>query len=166
MKVLMYSKQYPPKMGSVSNLKKVSHDLKNTDITFVSCDNSQSEHVTHINIDAQDHTEFANLASSVVLRDDFDIIHAHDFHAYQAAITAQAHSNKPLIIQANETTFDRNEGMKDPMEFAIEKEAFEKADKIIANSPRVRDRISASYKIDSNKITTPQNTLEGQSTPR
>jgi hypothetical protein len=154
----MYGWQYPPKLGNTANFQKIAKDLSQTKITYVST--TPAKTVDSICIPATTPEEFAHQASQVIDVNQFDILHAHDYPTYLAALIAHEQTQKPLIIHANETTFDRHEGLRNEEEFALEKKAFEHAHKIIAGNNKVRDRLVASYKIDESKIVSADNILE------
>jgi glycosyltransferase involved in cell wall biosynthesis len=96
---------------------------------------------------------FAGRVSTIVDDEDFDVVHAHDWTTFPAAIRASEQMKKPLIVHMHITEFDKSGGEgADPHIYSIEKEGMEKADKIITISERVKQRIVESYHIDPAKI--------------
>jgi glycosyltransferase involved in cell wall biosynthesis len=84
---------------------------------------------------------------------DFDIIHAHDWLCFPAAVKAREKTGKPFIAHIHATEFDRCAG--DNINFSvyeIEKEGLERADGIIAISQRIKDILINKYGISENKI--------------
>lgn len=86
--------------------------------------------------------------------EDFDIIHAHDWMAFKAGLLAKKMSGKPLIVHIHSTEIDRTGGLNNINQeiFAIEKEAMEQADQVIAVSKLTKKMIVDFYRIPSGKI--------------
>ena len=103
---------------------------------------------------------YAIVAKTIASENHFDLIHAHDWLTFPAAIAAKKISGKPLIIHVHSTDFDRSGEAINPDIFAIEKQGMDNADKIIVVSNRIRDRLTEQYHIPSEKITTIYNGIE------
>lgn len=103
---------------------------------------------------------YANKAAIIARKEVFDIIHVHDWMTFQAGIVAKEVSGKPLVIHIHNTAFDRSGGHPGKREYEIEKEGFEKADKIIAISYHVRDRLIQQYGVCSDKIIVAHNGID------
>jgi glycogen synthase len=41
-------------------------------------------------------------------REEFDVIHAHDWMTFPAGIAVAAHTGKPLVVHVHSTEFDRS----------------------------------------------------------
>ena len=96
---------------------------------------------------------FAGRVSTIVDDEEFDVVHAHDWTTFPAAIQASEQMRKPLIVHMHITEFDKSGGNgADPHIYSIEKEGMEKADKIIAISEKVKNGLIKNYGIDPNKI--------------
>ena len=96
---------------------------------------------------------FAQKAKEVIENEDFDIIHAHDWLAFEAGIQAKKISGKPLVVHVHSTEFDRTGGNGvNKQVFQIEKKGMEKADKIIAVSNFTKKIIEDKYGINPKKI--------------
>jgi glycogen(starch) synthase len=91
---------------------------------------------------------------------DFDVIHCHDWPTLKAGITLKELSGKPLFVHVHSTEYDRSGFNPDPFKESIEKEAYEKADKIFAISKRIKDIIVKYYNIDPKKIEITYNGFE------
>ena len=100
------------------------------------------------------------VAKTIASENHFELIHAHDWLTFPAAIAAKKISGKPLIIHVHSTDFDRSGGAINPDIFAIEKQGMEEADKIIVVSNRIKHRLTEQYHIPSEKITTIYNGIE------
>ena len=92
------------------------------------------------------------LAEHVARNEEHDIIHAHDWMTYQAAIKAKRASKKPLVVHLHATEFDRTGGHPDPRISHIEYEGLNAADVVITNSEFSKKNILTHYKIPANKI--------------
>jgi len=103
---------------------------------------------------------YAIVAKTIAIENRFELIHAHDWLTFPAAVAAKKISGKPLIIHVHSTDFDRSGGAINPDIFAIEKQGMDEADKIIVVSNRIRDRLTEQYHIPSEKITTIYNGIE------
>ena len=82
-----------------------------------------------------------------------DLIHAHDWLTFPAAMVAKEVVGTPLVIQFHSTEFDRTGGhFPNPVVYEIERSAVEKADRIIAISKLQKDIIMSNYKVDISKV--------------
>ncbi len=83
----------------------------------------------------------------------YDVIHAHDWLTFPAGIVAKEVLKKPLVIHVHNTIFDRSGGLNvDARAYAIEKMAMVAADRIIAVSERTKKTIVDQYGIAPTKI--------------
>ncbi|MBF0105611.1 MAG: glycosyltransferase family 4 protein [Deltaproteobacteria bacterium] len=82
----------------------------------------------------------------------FDVIHAHDWMTFPAAVEAKKISGKPLICHVHATEFDRTGDNPNHEIARIEKYGLEEADRIIAVSQRTKDALIHKYGIDEKKI--------------
>ncbi len=95
---------------------------------------------------------YAVLAGQIAKAEEHDIIHAHDWMSYPAAISAQKISKKPLVAHLHATEFDRTGGNPNPMISHIEWTGLKEADKIITNSQYSKNNIIKYYGIKPEKI--------------
>lgn len=111
----------------------------------------------------QEVENYARLISKAVQGQKFDLIHAHDWLCFQAGITAQRVSGRPFIAHIHATEFDRGGGNGiNPLVYQMEKQGFLAADKIIANSHRIKRQVTHLYHIPSQKIEVVHNGLDLQ----
>lgn len=103
---------------------------------------------------------YAIVAKSIAHANKFDLIHAHDWLTFPAAIAAKNESGKPLIVHIHSTDFDRSGGSVNPAIYDIEKQGLDAADQIIAVSNRIKDRLINDYGIQTEKITTIYNAID------
>ena len=103
---------------------------------------------------------YAVVAGEIALKEDFDIIHSHDWLTYPAGIAAKRASGKPLVIHVHATDFDRSGGKVNPTVFEIEKTGMQLADKIIAVSNLTRNTVIEKYGIHPDKVVTVYNAVD------
>ncbi|MDP3989243.1 MAG: glycosyltransferase family 4 protein [bacterium] len=96
---------------------------------------------------------YAKAAKAIARREQFDVIHAHDWLSFGAGIAAKEVSGKPLIAHVHATQFDHNGGNEgDRVLHEMEREGLEKADQIIAVSDFTKKIITRRYQIDPNRV--------------
>ncbi|MBE9518813.1 MAG: glycosyltransferase family 4 protein, partial [Bacteroidetes bacterium] len=103
---------------------------------------------------------YALVAGEIALKEDFNIIHSHDWLTYPAGIAAKRASGKPLVIHVHATDFDRSGGKVNPTVFEIEKTGMQLADKIIAVSNLTRNTVIEKYGIHPDKVVTVYNAVD------
>ncbi|MBQ9548383.1 MAG: glycosyltransferase [Bacteroidales bacterium] len=112
---------------------------------------------------------YAMVAGTIAMqrRDEFDIIHAHDWLTYLAGIAAKELTGKPLVVHVHATSFDRGtDDMVDSRVYAIEKRGMEAADRVVTVSDLTRRIVINRYGIDPAKVVTVHNAVDfsGRST--
>ena len=96
---------------------------------------------------------YAEAAVRIAQTEKFDIIHAHDWTSYLAGLAARRVSGKPLILHVHATSFDQAGGdYVDPDIYAIEKHAFEHADKIVTVSKYTKYTIVQKHGVSPDKV--------------
>ncbi len=95
---------------------------------------------------------FTRAAKEIAEEEQHDVIHAHDWMTYHAAMEARAISGKPFIAHIHATEFDRTGGNPNPHISQIEYEGLKAADMIIANSNYTKNNVMHHYAIDPDKI--------------
>jgi len=103
---------------------------------------------------------YSKVVGQIVAGREFDLIHAHDWLTFPAALEAKRLSQKPLILHIHSTEFDRTGSKGNERIYNIEKEAMEKADKIITVSIHTKNVIIKHYGIDPNKIVPVHNGID------
>mgnify|MGYP000427037427 FL=1 len=94
-------------------------------------------------------------------KDEFDVIHAHDWLTYNAGIAAKRLSGKPLVVHVHATSFDRSSDNNiDTRVYEIEKRGMEAADKVITVSDLTRNIVITKYGIDPAKVVTVHNAVD------
>lgn len=103
---------------------------------------------------------FAAIAEAISETCEFDVIHAHDWMTFPAAIRIKQKSGRPLVIHMHNTVFDRGAGHGNDYEYSIERQGFLAADRVIAISNYVKNTITSRYFIEPNKVTVVHNGIE------
>ena len=99
-------------------------------------------------------------AGVIARKEEFDVIHSHDWLTYPAGIHAKNVSGKPLVIHVHATDFDRSRGKVNPQVYSIEKNGMDHADHIICVSNLTRDTVINKYHQNPAKVTTVHNAVE------
>jgi glycosyltransferase involved in cell wall biosynthesis len=103
---------------------------------------------------------YAALAVELAKNEEFDIVHAHDWMTYPAAIAVAAISGKPLIVHIHSTEFDRSGEHVNQMIYDIERQGMERASKIIAVSHYTRSTVIDRYGINGENVEVVYNGVE------
>ena len=100
-------------------------------------------------------SRYAQVGGTIALqhKDEFDVIHAHDWLTYLAGIAAKELTGKPLVVHVHATSYDRgSEDMIDTRVLAIEKRGMQAADKVVAVSELTRNIVINKYCISPDKV--------------
>ena len=108
---------------------------------------------------------FSMLTAVLAKNEKYDIIHAHDWMTFPAAMEAKKISRKPLVVHIHATEFDRSGRSVNKDIFNIEKTGMDKADKIITVSNFTKNILVNRYFINPGKIETIHNGVEKSSQP-
>lgn len=95
---------------------------------------------------------FAKRLYNMANQFEFDVIHAHDWMTFPAAIGIADRTGKPLVVHVHNTIYDRYLGNASKHERDIEYNGLKRADRIVAISHYVKNMIMDKYGIDPNKI--------------
>jgi len=102
---------------------------------------------------------YAVVAAKIATMFDFDVIHAHDWLTYPAAIAAREVSGKPFVAHVHATEFDRSGDNINQEVYNLEKHGMMAADKIIAVSNFTRSIIINRYGIPPEKVVAVHNAV-------
>jgi len=108
----------------------------------------------------QEISNYALVATVLAYEHQFDIIHAHDWLTFPAALAAKAVSGKPLVVHVHATDFDRSGGNVNPSVYEIERKGMEGADKVITVSNLTRETVIQKYGIPPEKVVTIYNAVD------
>jgi len=105
--------------------------------------------------------DFGRRRSSYV--SSFDVIHAHDWLTFRAALRLKQQTQLPLVLHVHSLERDRAGGEPgNPLVREIESMAFLMADQIVAVSQHTKDMIVADYDIPADKIEVVYNYIDTQ----
>lgn len=99
-------------------------------------------------------------AGVIARKEQFDVIHSHDWLTYPAGIHAKNVSGKPLVIHVHATDFDRSRGKVNPQVYSIEKNGMDYADHILCVSDLTRNTVIQKYHQNPAKVSTVHNAVE------
>ena len=92
---------------------------------------------------------------------DFDVIHAHDWLTFRAALRVKMMSGKPMIAHVHSIESDRAGGKAgNPLVHEIEYQAFMMADRIVAVSNFTKEGIIRDYGVPADKIEVVHNSID------
>ncbi len=102
---------------------------------------------------------YAVVGAKIASMYDFDVIHAHDWLTYPAAIAAREMSGKPFIAHVHATEFDRSGENVNQDVYNMEREGMHAADKVIAVSNYTRNVIIHRYGVPPEKVVAVHNAV-------
>lgn len=124
------------------------------------CVSSNCEHAFPTDLRGRQQ-RYIKFVEQQVAREDYDVIHAHDWLTFEAGIRAKQLTGKPLIAHVHATEFDRaGSHAGNELIHQIEYSALMMADAIIAVSQFTKDLISLRYGIPADKIEVVHNAID------
>jgi glycosyltransferase involved in cell wall biosynthesis len=90
----------------------------------------------------------------------FDVIHAHDWITFPAALAIARDSGRPLVVHVHATEFDRSGELVHQPVYDIERQGMHAATRIIAVSERTKKTVTARYGVSAEKVTVVYNGIE------
>lgn len=109
---------------------------------------------------------YEHTVAELVEGKEFDIVHAHDWLTFRAALRVKEIKNCPIVLHVHSVESDRA-GRPDgnPEVQEIESIALQLADKIIAVSEHTKRAIMRDYTIPADKIEVVHNSIEAEASP-
>ena len=95
---------------------------------------------------------YSRLAGAIALEEEFDVIHAHDWMTYPAAMLAKALTGKPLVVHIHATEYDRSGENVNTVVSSIEKAGLLAADLVVAVSQLTRQTVIDRYGVSPDKV--------------
>ncbi|MFW6013906.1 MAG: glycosyltransferase family 4 protein [Nanoarchaeota archaeon] len=95
---------------------------------------------------------YAEKVKIIASVEEHDVIHAHDWMTYPAALKAKQETGKPLVMHIHATEFDRTCGNPSQKVYDIEREGFHAADKIVAVSNFTKQKVVNHYGVSPDKV--------------
>jgi glycogen(starch) synthase len=105
-------------------------------------------------------SRYAENALGIAHTEDFDIVHAHDWMTFPAAMAVSRASGKPLIAQVHSTEFDRSGEHVNQRIYDVERAGMHAAYKVIAVSNYTRNIIISRYGVPPAKVEVVYNGVE------
>lgn len=99
-----------------------------------------------------DAERYARLVVALAMREEFDVIHAHDWLTYPAGIAVARVSGKPLVVHVHSTEFDRAGNNVNQRTFDIEKAGMQAASRVVAVSQFTKSLCIRRYGLAATKI--------------
>ena len=109
---------------------------------------------------------YGRLGGAIALREDFDVIHAHDWMTYPAGILAKALTGKPLVVHIHATEYDRSGENINEMVAGIERAGLLAADVVVAVSQLTRNMVIQRYGVPPEKVKVVYNAVERRDVAR
>ena len=107
------------------------------------------------------HYAYAKAMENILTKQDFDVIHAHDWLTFRAALRAREILLKPLVLHVHSIESDRAAGGHgNPLVREIERLGLLLADKIVAVSELTRQKIINEYNIPPSKVIVAHNGVD------
>ena len=103
---------------------------------------------------------YANIAGQIAKEQRFDIIHAHDWPTFPAAVVAKRISGKPLVAHVHATEYDRAGTNINSQVYDIERMGIHAADLVICVSELTKNRLINFYGADERKLRVVHNGVE------
>ncbi len=93
----------------------------------------------------------------------FDVIHAHDWTTFPAALAIGRASGRPVVVHVHITEFDKSGGEHaDPDVYAIERAGMHGADRVVAVSHFTARRCREQYGVPAEKLVVVHNAISGE----
>ncbi len=105
---------------------------------------------------------YARLLLEYAPRIDFDVIHAHDWMTYPAALAAKSATGKPLVAHVHSTEFDRSGEHINQRVYDIERAGLHGADHVICVSNLTRNICRSRYGLAPSRMTVVYNAVQIQ----
>ncbi len=99
-----------------------------------------------------DADRYARLVVALARREEFDVIHAHDWLTYPAGMALAKVTRRPLVVHVHSTEFDRAGNNINDRVFEIERAGMLAADRVIAVSQFTRSICERRYGIPPEKV--------------
>ncbi len=104
---------------------------------------------------------YEKAASDMAKKMSFDIVHAHDWLTFRAALRIKANRNCPIILHVHSVESDRAGGHRgNPLVHEIEETAMLQADSVVAVSEHTKKSIIRDYGIPADKIEVVHNSID------
>lgn len=104
---------------------------------------------------------FEHSVARLIEDKEFDIVHAHDWLTFRAAMRVKTAKNVPIILHVHSVESDRAGNQRgNPLVHEIEEVALHMADRVIAVSQHTKNTIIRDYGIPADKIEVVHNSID------
>ena len=103
---------------------------------------------------------YSEEAARIASREEFDVIHAHDWMTFMAGMRAKRASGKPLVLHVHATEFDRTGGGDNGFVTAIERAGAAAADRVVAVSGYTADVLASRYGVPRERLRVVHNAID------
>jgi glycosyltransferase involved in cell wall biosynthesis len=104
--------------------------------------------------------QYADRCAEITRRELFDVIHAHDWMTFPAAMAIAEFSGRPVVAHIHATEFDRSGQHGNPYVYDVERRGMHAAAKVIAVSERTKQIIVERYGVPAWKVVVVHNGIE------
>jgi glycogen(starch) synthase len=111
-----------------------------------------------------DAERYARLVVALASREEFDIIHAHDWLTYPAGIALAKVTGRPLVVHVHSTEFDRAGNNVNQRIYDIERAGMHAAERVIAVSQLTRSICVSRYAVPESRVDVVYNGIEREQT--
>lgn len=105
---------------------------------------------------------YAEAVKEVAAEKKFDIIHAHDWVTYPAAVQLKLQARKPLVVHVHSLETDRVHSQSRNSVYEIERTGMMHADRVLPVSNFTKSKIVMHYGIEEGKISPVYNGIESE----
>jgi glycogen(starch) synthase len=102
---------------------------------------------------------YASMASQIAMKEDFDVVHAHDWMTYAAGLAVAGITGRPLVIHVHSTEFDRSGENVNQQVYNIERAGMHGADRVICVSNLTRNIVINRYGAHPEKVSVVYNAV-------
>jgi glycosyltransferase involved in cell wall biosynthesis len=95
---------------------------------------------------------YALVVGEIARRERFDVIHAHDWMTYPAALVAKAITGRPLVLHMHACEYDRSGEAVDGRIRDLEQAGFDGADRIACVSHYTANTLKRFYRVDRSRL--------------
>ncbi|MDX2132276.1 MAG: glycosyltransferase [Planctomycetota bacterium] len=107
-----------------------------------------------------DSERYARLVVALASREQFDVVHAHDWLTYPAGIALAKVTGRPLVVQVHSTEFDRSGNNVNQRVYDIERAGMHAADRVIAVSQMTKSICVRRYGVRPDRVDVVYNGIE------
>ena len=95
---------------------------------------------------------YARFATRAAAKEEFDVIHAHDWMTFPAGLMIARRTGRPLVVHVHSTEFDRSGENVNQQVYDIERRGMHGAIKVITVSRLTKNIVTNRYGISPNKV--------------